>query len=70
MIMRDSSAAICHRYEGRVGGACGEIEREGGKCRPSVRESCHRTTITQASGFQFIMETSFILVCEGELQTK
>lgn len=66
MIMRDSSAAICHRYEG---GASREIERErhggreeGGKCRPSVRQPCHRPTITQASGLQFNMKPWFVPV--------
>lgn len=69
MIMRDSSAAICHRYEREgkgkgEGGQLGEREkgreieggrggREGGKCRPSVQQPCHKTTITQASGPQF-----------------
>lgn len=38
-----------------------EIEggREGGKCRPSVQQPCHKTTITQASGFQFNIKTFF-----------
>lgn len=54
-IMRDSSAAICHRYEreGREGGGPREIEeggREGG--RPSVQKHCHKTAITQAPGPQ------------------
>lgn len=76
MIMRDSSAAICHRYEkGGWGGAERQREkgremeggREGGKCRPSVQQPCHKPTITQASGLQFNIKTCFAPVCEGEL---
>lgn len=60
MIMRDSSAAICHRYERRrgVGGSDRERKTErwrekGREERPSVQRPCHIPTITQVFGPQF-----------------